>query len=160
MQNSSCIEENFHGPLNGWSCEHLEENRKIPTIWAFSNHAWLVVTGTMEWIMTFQKHLGMSSSQVTFIFFRGVGIPPTSCFVTDFPQTNPLINAQKVLGVVEKSAKPEDVYVFETMMATSMFWVSFVLMGYLVGVQQLYIVIWKKIVNMITLETEACLKSI
>ena len=27
---------------------------------------WLVVTGTMEFWMTFQKHLGISSSQVTF----------------------------------------------------------------------------------------------
>ena len=32
---------------------------------------WLVVTGTMEWIMTFQKQLGMSSSQLTHIFQRG-----------------------------------------------------------------------------------------
>jgi hypothetical protein len=42
---------------------------------------------------------------------RGRAQPPTSCFVTDFPQTNPLIDAETVLGVVEKSAKPEDVYV-------------------------------------------------
>jgi hypothetical protein len=36
----------------------------------------LVVTGTMELEMTFHI-LGISSSQVAFIFFRGVGIPPT-----------------------------------------------------------------------------------
>ena len=35
---------------------------------------WLVVTGT--WILFFHM-LGMSSSQLTFIVFRGVGIPPT-----------------------------------------------------------------------------------
>ena len=36
-------------------------------------HYCLVVTGTMEWIMTFQKQLGISSSQLTscHIFQRG-----------------------------------------------------------------------------------------
>ena len=42
------------------------------------NHCWLVV-----WNMTFMTFhiLGMSSSQLTFIFFRGVGIPPTSHWI-------------------------------------------------------------------------------
>ena len=41
---------------------------------------WLVVTGTMEFWMTFHEQLGISSSQLTFTpsFFRGVGQPPTS----------------------------------------------------------------------------------
>ena len=40
---------------------------------------WLVVTGTMEFLMTFQKQLGMSSSQLTksIIFQRGRAQPPT-----------------------------------------------------------------------------------
>jgi len=44
--------------------------------------------GTKEWIMTFQKQLGMSSSQLTnsFIFFRGVGQPPTRYALTIFNQ--------------------------------------------------------------------------
>ena len=37
-------------------------------------HIWLAVTGT--WLLFFHI-LGMSSSQLTFIFFKGVGIPPT-----------------------------------------------------------------------------------
>ena len=36
---------------------------------------WLVVTGT--WLL-FSHILEMSSSQLTFIFFRGVAQPPTS----------------------------------------------------------------------------------
>ena len=47
--------------------------------WYIYSQCWLVVTGTMEFWMTFQKQLGMSSSQLTFTpsFFRGVGQPPT-----------------------------------------------------------------------------------
>ena len=37
---------------------------------------WLVVTGT--WLNIFPIRLGISSSQLTFIFFRGVGIPTTN----------------------------------------------------------------------------------
>ena len=38
-------------------------------------HFWLVVTGT--WLDYFPIQLGMSSSQLTFTFFRGVSQPPT-----------------------------------------------------------------------------------
>ena len=39
-------------------------------------HTWLVVTGTMEFRMTFQKQLGISSSlTIRTSFFRGVGSP-------------------------------------------------------------------------------------
>ena len=40
---------------------------------------WLVVTGCHEFFI-FPEILGMSSSQLTFIFFRGVAQPPTSFF--------------------------------------------------------------------------------
>ena len=41
---------------------------------------WLVVTGT--WIL-YSHILGMSSSQLTFIFFRGVGQPATSQWIQE-----------------------------------------------------------------------------
>ena len=31
---------------------------------------WWVVTGTMEWIMTFQKQLGIESTQLTISYFQ------------------------------------------------------------------------------------------
>ena len=49
---------------------------------------WLVL-----WNMFFFHILGMSKSQLTFIFFRGVGIPPTSdemtCRITCSSVTSP-----------------------------------------------------------------------
>ena len=45
------------------------------------NHDWLVVWNHGFFFLTFHT-LGMSSFQVTLIFFRGVGIPPTSVVCT------------------------------------------------------------------------------
>jgi len=42
------------------------------------NFIWLVVTWWFGTFFIFPYILGISSSQLTFIFFRGVGIPPTS----------------------------------------------------------------------------------
>ena len=42
----------------------------------------------MEFWMTFQKQLGISSSQLTFIFFGGVAQPPTSSCFTMVPSGN------------------------------------------------------------------------
>ena len=39
--------------------------------------AWIEPTISGWWFGRFSHILGMSSSQLTFIFFRGVGIPPT-----------------------------------------------------------------------------------
>ena len=50
-------------------CKVKKKNRKT-----HKYHVWLVVTGT--WLVFFHI-LGMSSSQLTFIFFRGVAKPPT-----------------------------------------------------------------------------------
>ena len=41
--------------------------------------------GGADWNMFFSIQLGMSSSQVTFIFFRGVGIPPRFRLVISEP---------------------------------------------------------------------------
>ena len=42
---------------------------------------WLLVTGTMEWIMTFQKQLGMSSCQLTKSYFSRWLKPPSRWFL-------------------------------------------------------------------------------
>ena len=49
-----------------------------------------------DWIMTFHR-LGISSSQLTFIFFRGVGIPPTRndwCSLVFVPRKEIWVNDQ------------------------------------------------------------------
>ena len=57
------------------------------------SESWLVVTGTMEWIMTFQKHLGMENHpnwKKTPSFFRGVGRKTTNQteFFMSFPSSD------------------------------------------------------------------------
>ena len=58
-----------------WSFPRFCFDGKILKIWEW--RFVLLVTGTMEFGLTFQKQLGMLSSQLTnSIIFRGVGIPP------------------------------------------------------------------------------------
>jgi len=44
--------------------------------WGDRINPWLVLTGTMEWIMTFHI-LGIATPTDELTFPRGVGIPPT-----------------------------------------------------------------------------------
>ena len=48
--------------------------------WNITIFIWLVVTGTMEWIMTFHSvgnGIVIPTDELTQSFFRGLGIPPT-----------------------------------------------------------------------------------
>ena len=58
---------------------HLPVNEKKH----FSARINPLLIGGLEhgWIMTFPQYMGMSYSQLTFLFVRGVGIPPTRHFL-------------------------------------------------------------------------------
>ena len=49
----------------------------------FSRKLWYLLVGALEHLLFFHI-LGISSSQLTFIFFRGVAQPPTSCDIWRF----------------------------------------------------------------------------
>ena len=66
----SGIFERFSGKDGSWGTPQTSPNRL--SSWWFGT--WLL------WLSNTFHILGMSSSQLTFIFFRGVGIPPTSYF--------------------------------------------------------------------------------
>jgi hypothetical protein len=58
-----------------------------------SNKNWLYISiWLVHWNMNFMAFyiLGMSSSQLTFIFFRRVGIPPTSHVLMKIPKYPPV----------------------------------------------------------------------
>ena len=69
-----------------WENRSSELKKSVCWIWQLTLcqriHYCLVVTGT--WLL-FSHILGMSSSQLTFIFFRGVGIPPTRLCLCHLP---------------------------------------------------------------------------
>ena len=46
---------------------------------SYDHMTWILPIGLSRWwlVIDFPIQLGMSSSKLTFIFFRGVGIPPT-----------------------------------------------------------------------------------
>ena len=53
-------------------------------VYSYIHHICIYIYGW--WFGTWNFHiLAMSSSQLTFIFFRGVGIPPTSCVASLAP---------------------------------------------------------------------------
>ena len=63
------------GPATGWYSEYFRHT-SVDVIWYYMIF-WLVVWN-MIFIFPHIYIYGISSYQLTFIFFRGVGIPPTS----------------------------------------------------------------------------------
>ena len=69
----------------------------------------LILVGGLEHVL-FSHILGMSSSQLTFIFFRGVGQPPTSEFCDFTPETSgDLLRFTASSGCWGHQADPQDV---------------------------------------------------
>ena len=99
VQNSLCLYLNPHYPMIHWLSPHVFISKSIPKchrrlqVVTLSKpqrfQAPLSITMAGWWFGTFSIYWE-SSSQLTFIFFRGVGIPPTRWPSTEGNDDEPL----------------------------------------------------------------------